>query len=301
MYIILIFNENNKNILNIMLTLGKYATINTYQTIQNHYAMRQTVQEERQVSIINLPKDVIEHFITPLLSLRDLSRLARTCHGANKLFKQHLTEIGVARLLQHVAFGEQEQAEKMLQSTPGLLLHKGNVTDYSRRTFHSITAFQYALWALDRHMWTMILKYLPREEATKQLHDHVYNQKDSYYDFAPLINALQTYVDNCDDWTDDEHSQHWIKVVGGAQRLVPVHVVNEYCREDRSFGLLPQFNEGHLPRGVTFYNHLTGSGPTWFPLTSKGLGVDCAVLRGTRDVRVGLASTGAMAFPLGVT
>jgi hypothetical protein len=44
----------------------------------------------------------------------------------------------------------------------------GRVTDLSGREFQSITAFQYALWALDWHMWAMIQKYLPVEQQQVQ-------------------------------------------------------------------------------------------------------------------------------------
>lgn len=221
-----------------------------------------------------------ERVIFPMLSLKDLSRLTRTNKETYSLFKKPLAE---RRLLQHVVFGEQEQAEKMLKSNPALLLYKGNVTDYSLRTFNGITAFQYALWALDRHMWTMLLKYLPREEATKQLHDHIHNQtsyKDSHggsYDFAPLINALKAYLNGFHNQIENEHRS---EMINRAQRLVPVHVVNEYCRNDRSFYPLPQFNEDNLPRSVTFYNYITRDDASWFPLISNTLRVDFA--RGAR-------------------
>jgi hypothetical protein len=185
-----------------------------------------------------------------------------------------------------VAYGEQEQAEMILMEDPTLLLEKGEVTDYSGRAFKGITAFQYALWALDRHMWDMILKYLSPEEAAKQLRDHVDNKKGykeihgNYYDFAPLTDALQTYVNNFDNWTDDQKIKHWCKVVGGAQFLAPAHVANEYCRTDRSFDPTPTFNEEKLPRSLTFYNYLIFGNSHWYsPAADSCLGLDFAVFR----------------------
>ena len=81
----------------------------------------------------------------------------------------------------HVAFGEQDEAKEMLKINPELLLHKGDVTDYSNRTFKGITAFQYALWALDWHMWMMIKKYLPDDVAAAQLSDQQPNKPLKLY------------------------------------------------------------------------------------------------------------------------
>jgi hypothetical protein len=176
-----------------------------------------------------------------------------------------------------VAYGEQEQAEMILKEDPTLLLEKGEVTDYSGRTFKGITAFQYALWALDRHMWRMILKYLPREEAATQLHDHIYNKKaykdmhGDYYDFVPLIDALQTYVTNFANWTDTQKVKHWCEIVGGAQLSVPAQVANEYCRTDRSFYPVPTFKEDNLPRTLIVYDYsdFAKSESHWFSETTQ--------------------------------
>ena len=67
------------------------------------------------------------------------------------------------QLLQFVAEGEQDQAEALIQQDQNRLLHVGTVMDLSGREFKGITAFQYALWAMDWHMWTMIKKYLPEK------------------------------------------------------------------------------------------------------------------------------------------
>lgn len=56
----------------------------------------------------------------------------------------------------------------MLKSDPALDLVPTDVTDLSKCTFKGITGFQYAVWALDRHIWIMIRKYLPIDEAKKQ-------------------------------------------------------------------------------------------------------------------------------------
>jgi hypothetical protein len=69
----------------------------------------------------------------------------------------------IHELLRLVVEGEQDQAEAMIKKDKNLLLAAGRIIDLSGREFERITAFQYALWALDWHMWTMIQKYLPTE------------------------------------------------------------------------------------------------------------------------------------------
>ncbi|OYV54396.1 MAG: hypothetical protein B7X00_01380, partial [Legionella sp. 21-45-4] len=75
--------------------------------------------------------------------------------------------------------------------------------------------------------------------------------------------------------------------VGLAQRDLPVHVVNEYCRPDRSFDPLPAFNEDKLPRVLTYYHFKSGLDVPLFPLVvsdSSGLGVDFALIRTPRGL-----------------
>ena len=129
-----------------------------------------------------------------------------------------------SQLLRFVAEGEQDKAEALIQKDKNLLLHAGTVTDLSGREFKRITAFQYALWAMDWHMWTMIQKYLPKEAQAEQL--QVLETKGTahgkHFSLQPLTGALQTYVDNAEKvWKYDQRAtDHWCKVVGGAQKGV---------------------------------------------------------------------------------
>ena len=56
----------------------------------------------------------------------------------------------------------------MLKDNAELALASGDVTDTAGRTFKNITGFQYAVWALDWKMWTMIQGYLPSDAAREQ-------------------------------------------------------------------------------------------------------------------------------------
>ena len=81
-------------------------------------------------------------------------------------------QIDAKQFLQHIAYGEQDEAEVLLQKDPELaqeLLRANNIafTDYSGRTF-TCTAYEYAWWAKDAHMLKMLEKYIKRDEETRQ-------------------------------------------------------------------------------------------------------------------------------------
>ena len=104
------------------------------------------------------------------------------------------------QLLRFVAEGEQDKAEALIQKDKNLLLQAGTVTDLSGREFKGITAFQYALWAMDWHMWTMIQKYLPQEAQAQQF-EALESKGTAYgkhFSLQPLTEALQTYMDNAE-------------------------------------------------------------------------------------------------------
>ena len=238
-------------------------------------------EEKIDQQLKKLPDAVLQFKLFRFLNANDAVNLA----GASTLFKNACRNEFVNILLQCVAYGQQEQAEAMLQRDPDLLLMKGDVTDYSLRHFKNITAFQYALWALDRHMWTMLLKYLPEVKAAEQFSEleEKGTEYGIHYDFASLINALEIYDKKYGyDAKYDEVTDCWNQVVGGAQRNVPVHVANEYCYPNRLICTLPSFTEAHLPRKIYIgcnYNLCHTGVPTyWFPLdNNSGLGIDFAV------------------------
>jgi hypothetical protein len=243
--------------------------------------------KEKQTWLPEIPTDFVEAEIATKLTLKELSRIVQTSRGVNALFSKPLTNIKVAILLQHVAYGEQREAEKILRLVPTLLLTPGQVTDYSGRTFKGITAFQYAVWALDTDMWKMILEYLPREDAVKQLVDHTHNKKEykkmygEYYSFIPYINALETYAKNENTWRHDQKEEHWCTAVGGAQRYVPANIAQKLC--DHYHFTPPNLKAALVNRTLYFIRRpsmLTGRGHDemyWFPLDKSGLGYGFAV------------------------
>ena len=154
---------------------------------------------------------------------------------------------------------------------PQLLNHKGSGKEFHNgREFKSITPFQYALWALDWYMWDMMMKHIDHSQARSQLEELESRGTEhgkQFDGFDKLINAYQDYLDKYDDWSSkqrkkeqkqwirkslgfgipivnfDHLTQHWCRVVGGAQKDLPVHALQEYWRKDRSMDPTPDFKD----------------------------------------------------------
>lgn len=219
------------------------------------------------------------------------------------------SELRPSNFLHCVARGQQDEAESLLNRPieksdyKNLLLAKETFTDYSDRTF-VCTAYEYAFWAKDTHMCRMLEKHMDEDTKLEMLKRCATIEKDGlkysqqvkqvdgtqrveqfctkHFDFTPLKTALERYIQGFDNWNWDERKTAWM-AVGIAQRDLPVHVINEYCRSDRTFHPLPTFNEDKLPRVVTYYDYNVGHDISLYPLViadSTGLGVDFALIRG---------------------
>ena len=155
----------------------------------------------------------------------------------------------VQTFLDLVAAGQQPKAEAMLKKNPDLALAYGTITDPAKRTFKDITGFQYAVWALDWHMWQMIRKYMPKEAAQEQakgfgtgawVKDH---GEHAGWAIKKVTDAQQMLNDNWDSWDCDNPGQQWLLQVGGAQLILPIHVLQEYSQPNRPFDPCPKFND----------------------------------------------------------
>lgn len=189
--------------------------------------------------------NVIKGEITKFLPTKELINLSMTSKSNHNLFRtnQHLAPLRNARkFLHHVVRGNHEAVANMLGKYPSLMHIRGQVTDLSGRKFSNISGFEYAMWALDKHMWTKMLHCLPKTEegekikevlrtqyqriketgVTYEHHGVITQTPEKHFDFkGTIIKQLQEYVDN------DDHN-HWRTGVGGAQKLLPIHVVYEY-------------------------------------------------------------------------
>ncbi|BCA96882.1 hypothetical protein TUM19329_32430 [Legionella antarctica] len=230
------------------------------------------------------------------LSNRDLLNLAQTSRSHSLLFKP---VIDVRKLLHHVTRGEHDAVKAMLKKDTRLIFKRGVVTDCSGRAFDNISGFEYALWALDKHMWAMMLECIDQDEEGRKVFEQLIVQYDKvnkngvtyklngntiteqHFDFKnSIIKELQMQIDSINahgtkDW--DAIEKQWREGVGGAQKKFPIHVVDEYC-SDQTFSPVPKFTS-QPESSKQFYNWTTGNEENWFGLDSK-LGGDFAIYKG---------------------
>ena len=182
-----------------------------------------------------MDKDAISHML-PFLTTQDQVSLFSTCkalHEKSELIKP------INKLLSLVARGEQDKAEAMIRKNPELLLQSGDITDGAGRNFKNITPLQYAVWALDAHMWTMMLPLFSDavhiDAAADQLQalEEKGTAHGRHFDFKPLLDAYAAFLANPSDET-------WRRV-GEAQGLLPDHVLQEFMTPDRPFEPTPNF------------------------------------------------------------
>ena len=124
------------------------------------------VPPEQQLVLIGMAKDVLKTVVGDLLDLKDKAKLAQTSKSHYILFKPQIT---AAKLLRHVAFGEQELAGNMVRDDPRLLLVPSPVTDYSGRRFPKVRAYELAWWYMDTHMCRMLESYMDTKIRSEML------------------------------------------------------------------------------------------------------------------------------------
>lgn len=242
-----------------------------------------------------IPVELYRHKIKPCLqnNSKDLSSLVLMNRKFYSLFQpERLVEI----LLNHVAFGNQDAAEKILKTHPELMLVKSWVLDPSKRLFKETSAFMVALWMMDTYMAGMMLKCLPDGERGDHLRNellvqykHVTETGVKYtltnveymtkcFDFYPLMTAYKDFHEKFESWTPDERKKHWCEVIGKEQCKLPMHVRHEMCSPDNSFHYKSEFNSENLVRTLGFHNHLNNKIEVWGS-NVDGLGVNFALCK----------------------
>lgn len=244
------------------------------------------------------------------LNSRDSASFAGISKSFHALSDQAPLPLSLRKLLKqflgHVVHGDRDQMQEMLQNNIRLLILRDSVTDYSGREFPLISSFEYVLWALDSHQWDDMLACLPRDkddhltEAGREIVQELLRQYakvraegvtymvhriakiETHYDFA-IIEELEDHVEardavnHQDDW--EAVTKQWCEDVGGEQRLLPMHVVDEYI-SNKPFYPIPQFDSRPTPSNM-FQDapRRAQFRQAWFAVDSK-IGVDRAIYKG---------------------
>jgi hypothetical protein len=215
--------------------------------------------------------------------------------------RARLKDTDINQFLTYVVEGNRIKAAEMLRNNPDLAWASGDIIDPSGKHFFNITAFQYAVWALDWDMWKMIRRSLTNEEARQQLIEAKRGSWTWYYghhaDWSDLIDALES-CSNCyggcrEERDPDKHvdferaNSIWVIKVREAQLGLPKHVVAEYCARNRSFQERPDFTqEMTSPRLDEVYTR-NGNGE-WFSVLRDNNNL--AIYRGQSERGYGLCT-----------
>lgn len=238
------------------------------------------------------------------LSNPDLVNLAMTSKYHLSLFQPM---IDIRKLLHHVVHGNHEAVQTILKKDMNLIFKRGKVTDCSGREFENVSAFEYALWALDKHMWAAMIECIPQTEEGRKVFAQLIAQykkidtdgvtyklngntiTEQHFDFNnTLIKELQTQVDSKNapgvrNW--EAINKQWREGVGGAQKLLPMHIVDVYC-SNGPFHPVPEFTS-QPKSSKQFYNWVAQTYENWFSIDSK-LSVDFAVCNATGALGCGV-------------
>lgn len=234
------------------------------------------------------------------LSNRALVNLAQTSKYHLALFQPM---IDVRKLLHYVALGEHKAVATMLKKDIRLIFKRGIVTDCSGREFESVSGFEYALWALDKHMWAAMIACIPQNEEGRKVFARLiaqYNKvntmgvtyklngktiTEQHFDFNnTIIKELKTQMDSINAAGDKNWEvidKQWREGVGGTQKLLPMHVVDEYCSNE-PFYPVPEFTS-QPKSSKQLYHWATRKYGNWLSVDSK-LSVDFAIYKATTVV-----------------
>ncbi|HHP1228858.1 TPA: F-box protein, partial [Legionella pneumophila] len=117
-----------------------------------------------------------------------------------------------------------------------------------------------------------------KEGVTYRLNGKTITEK--HFDFKnTIIKELKTQVDSINapgarNW--DAIDKQWREGVGGAQKLLPMHVVYEYCSNE-PFYRVPKFTS-QPKSSKQFFNWVTEKDENWFGVDSK-LGSELAIFK----------------------
>lgn len=148
-------------------------------------------------SFSKLPSALLTHHIASCVDLKTQAVLTQTCKRIHPFFQPALTELRLKQLLQHIAYGQEDEAKKIIASNPNLLMMQGTATDYSGNTIEDVTPLTLTRGADDIGMLEMLLSYSDRlpdkgNEALKQMQEKFPESKgeEKPYDFNPLVAAI---------------------------------------------------------------------------------------------------------------
>ncbi|MCW8385102.1 hypothetical protein OQJ15_02160 [Fluoribacter dumoffii] len=244
--------------------------------------------------------------VTNKLSKLDLFNFYRSSKEQKELLQYELDK---ATFLDFVVRGDYHSVRAALERNIRLLFHRNEVTDCSGRTFFAISGFEYALWAFDKHMWTLIIECIPANEEGKEILELLLDQYnrlrqqgvsyslngqittgETHFDLeSTLIHQLQLQVNYyrrvggfLANWDSSNHiNKLFVEGVGGAQKLLPMCIAKAYCSSE-PFSPSPKF-EDRVDCKPQFYCYFTEEKYLDWYGKDSGLGSEVAICKGFKN------------------
>lgn len=257
--------------------------------------------QNRDEQLTRIPDD-IAYVIANYLSISDVYKLSRTCKANFRLFNPLFKEKLVPLLLANTVDAEYSNVKKILNKNIEILPERQTIIDNSGRTFLHISAFEYAVWALDKWMWETMLECIPKNDLGSKIMTKLFDQyekiktegvtyhldgeiiTEKQFDFEKtIISALKTQIDALEapaPRNEDAIAKQWREGVGGAQNLLPMHAVFLYTPENgqNRISNTSQISKYcYLRENLKRFTNLHRERQLWFAKDS-GLGRDFAIL-----------------------
>lgn len=123
-----------------------------------------------------LPPEMLKHITDELfkISPKSVVNLALALPKARyaEFFKP---QFDTQNYLHQVALANESAMRNMLKQDIELITRRGLLTDCAKREFDNISGFEYALWAKDKHLWTMMLDCI-EETADQEIYERLLSQ-----------------------------------------------------------------------------------------------------------------------------
>lgn len=253
---------------------------------------------------------VLKSCIGAFVPTNDATAFAATCKATFFALQQPhalpMPHRKIMHFLNKIIQREHELVKRLLQEDIYLLCKKTKLRDLSGREFDAISGFEYALWALDKYQWEDMLACLPKDAAGHLTEKGRYvatamldqyrqvkaqglrytlngeSKTEPHYDFA-IIAALQEQVSlqnapGAKNWNAID--AQWRTRVGGAQRLLPGHVVDEYCSNTPFFPIPTFLSRPQPANGLhQFHNWSSNAWESWDGVNSE-IGINFSIYKG---------------------
>ncbi|MBA2648696.1 MAG: hypothetical protein H0U75_03690 [Legionella sp.] len=201
---------------------------------------------QKKTEFNDIPSEIKETQVSYLQNLDAANYIS--CRAQWALFKPLMN---VRKFLHYVVCANYDKVTELLTSNIDLIFESGFAIDPAKRTFESISGIKYALWSLDAHMWKTMINCIPKTDNGLDVLQNLLKIEESIeteeffysfngqrtkagfqFNFENIISAMQDYQNATTGngpFDYDHIFSEWVKNMGGAQRMLPMHMVNEFC------------------------------------------------------------------------